>query len=119
MHGPAAVLWLVAGTLRVPATKHERRQIMPAKYPVVVFAPNGGTTFVVRLSETEVSRSLPTPMPATRADGRLAAAWRWGGHQIDDRARTVHFTFVNRLSNECWMADVAFAEPCPPTGVNS
>jgi hypothetical protein len=74
----------------------------------VVFAPNGGTTFVVHLSESEVSRPLLTPMPATRADGRLAAAWRWGGHQIDTRAQVVHFTFVNRLSNECWAADVAF-----------
>jgi hypothetical protein len=81
---------------------------MPAKYPRVVFAPNGGTTFVVHLSESDVSRPLPTPMPATRADGGLDVAWRWGGHQIDDRTRIVHFTFVNRLSNECWMADVAF-----------
>ena len=46
-------------------------------------------------------------MPATNADGRLAAPWRWGGHQIDVSERVVHFTFVNRISNECWIADVA------------
>jgi hypothetical protein len=80
---------------------------MPAKYPTVVFAPNGGATFVVHLNESEVSRALPTPMPATRSDGGLAPDWRWGGHQVDERARVVHFTFVNRTSNECWMADVA------------
>ena len=82
---------------------------MPSRYPVVVFAPNGGATFVVHLSASDVSRPLPTPMPDTRSDGRLAEAWRWGGHQIDIQARVVHFTFVNRLSNECWTADVAFA----------
>jgi len=81
---------------------------MPAKYPVVVFAPDGGTTFVVHLSQSEVSPALRTPMPATRADGRLASPWRWGGHRVDDRARVVHFTFVNRVSNESWVADVAF-----------
>jgi hypothetical protein len=81
---------------------------MPAKYPMVVFAPKSGVTFVVHLSETDVSPPLPTPMPETRPDGSLAAAWRWGGHQIDGSARVVHFTFVNRVSNECWMADVAF-----------
>jgi hypothetical protein len=81
---------------------------MPSRYPVVVFAPNGGATFVVHLSASDISRSLPTPMPETRADGRLSAAWRWGGHQIDTQARVVHFTFVNRISHECWTADVPF-----------
>jgi hypothetical protein len=47
-------------------------------------------------------------MPDTRPDGSLAADWRWGGHQVDAHARVVHFTFVNRRSNECWMADVPF-----------
>jgi len=83
---------------------------MPSRYPVVVFAPNGGATFVVHLSAADVSGPLPTPMPDTRQDGRLAADWRWGGHQIDTQARVVHFTFVNRLSNEFWKADVAFAQ---------
>jgi hypothetical protein len=82
---------------------------MPSRYPVVVFAPNGGSTFVVHLSESDISQPLPTPMPETRADGRLAPAWRWGGHQIDTHARVVHFTFVNRVSNECWTADITFA----------
>ena len=81
---------------------------MPAKYPIVVFASKGGATFVVHLNESEVSRSLPTPMPDTQPDGSLAADWRWGGHQVDASARVVHFTFVNRRSNECWMADVPF-----------
>jgi len=67
---------------------------MPSRYPVVVFAPNGGATFVVHLSAADVSRTLPTPMPAMRG-GRLAADWRWGGHQIDAQARVVHFTFVS------------------------
>jgi len=83
---------------------------MPSRYPVVVFAPNGGATFIVHLSSTDVSGPLPTPMPGTRQDGRLAADWRWGGHQIDTQARVVHFTFVNRLSNEFWKADVVFAQ---------
>jgi hypothetical protein len=81
---------------------------MPAKYPVVVFAPNGGATFVVHLSETDVSPSLPTPMPATRTDGNLAPDWRWGGYKIDVHARSVHFTFFHRRSEMCWEADVAF-----------
>ena len=83
---------------------------MPSRYPVVVFAPNGGATFVVHLSAADVSRSLPTPMPDMRDDGRLSADWRWGGHQIDTQARVVHFTFVNRLNNESWTADVAFVQ---------
>jgi hypothetical protein len=82
---------------------------MPSRYPVVVFAPNGGATYDVHLSATDVSRALPTPMPEVR-DGRLSADWRWGGHQIDTQARVVHFTFVNRRSNESWTADVAFAQ---------
>ena len=82
---------------------------MPSRYPVVVFAPNGGATFVVHLSAADVSHSLPTPMPETR-DGRLSATWRWGGHQIDTQARVVHFTFVHRISNESWTADVTFAQ---------
>ena len=81
---------------------------MAAKYPMVVFAPNGGATFVVHLNDAWASRSLRTPMPAASADGRLAAPWRWGGHQIDEPARVVHFTFVNRLSQESWSADVVF-----------
>ena len=83
---------------------------MPVKYPVVVFDPNGGATFVVYLSRSSASASLPlrTPMPARTADGRLAAPWRWGGHQIDDRAQVVHFTFINKLTDEHWTADVAF-----------
>ena len=80
---------------------------MAARYPTVVFAPNGGATFVVHLSESDVSPPLRTPMPAANTDGRLAAPWRWGGHQIDVSERVVHFTFVNRISNECWTADVA------------
>ena len=51
---------------------------MPSRYPVVVFAPNGGATFVVHLSAADVSRSLPTPMPeiARRSVvGRLALGW--------------------------------------------
>jgi hypothetical protein len=81
---------------------------MPAKYPIVVFAPDGGATFVVQFSASDATAPMSTPMPATRPDGRLASPWRWGGHQVDDRARVVHFTFVNRVSNECWVADVAF-----------
>lgn len=81
---------------------------MPRRYPVVVFAPNGGATFIVHLSEFLTSLPLRTPMPATQTDGRLAPPWRWGGHQVDQRAQLVHFTFVNRLSNEIWQADVPF-----------
>jgi hypothetical protein len=81
---------------------------MPRRYPLVVFAPNGGATFVVRLSESLTSLPLRTPMPAVQADGRLAPPWRWGGHQVDQLAQTVHFTFVNRLSNETWQSDVPF-----------
>jgi len=81
---------------------------MPARYPVVVFAPNGGSTFVVHLDPTTASRPQRTPMPAVNADGRLATPWRWGGHQVDIGARIVHFAFVNRLSNECWMAEASF-----------
>ena len=81
---------------------------MPAKYPIVVFAPNGGTTFVVHLSATAVSDTLHTPMPSVGSDGRLASPWRWGGHQIDATGQVVHFTFVNQASNETWTADVPF-----------
>jgi hypothetical protein len=81
---------------------------MPGRYPLVVFAPNGGASFVVRLSESVTSLPLRTPMPATQADGRLAPPWRWGGHQVDQDTQMVHFTFVNRLTNESWQADVPF-----------
>jgi hypothetical protein len=81
---------------------------MSVRYPAVVFAPNGGATFVVRVDASTSSPWLRTPMPAIRLDGRLAAPWRWGGHQIDIRARVVHFTFVNRLDDARWMADVPF-----------
>ena len=83
---------------------------MPSRFPVVVFAPNGGATFVVHLSAVDVSPPLPTPMPDMRDDGRLSPDWRWGGHQIDTQARVVHFTFVHRVSNESWTADVPFAQ---------
>lgn len=81
---------------------------MAARYPAVVFAPNGGTTFSVRLDPSRASSWLPTPMPAVGADGRLAPPWRWGGHHVDIDARVVHFAFVNRLSAERWTADVPF-----------
>jgi hypothetical protein len=81
---------------------------MPSRYPAVVFAPDGGATFVVHLDPSTTSSSLPTPMPAVGADGRLAAPWRWGGHQVDIDARIVHFTFVNRQNNARWTADVRF-----------
>lgn len=81
---------------------------MPTRYPRVVFAPRDGKTFVVEFDETSASRALTTPMPETRGDGKLDAAWRWGGHHVDQDARTVHFTFVNRLTNTAWTADVAF-----------
>ena len=80
---------------------------MPVRYPSVVFSPNGAT-FVVHLDPSTTSSSLRTPMPASGADGRLAAPWRWGGHQVDITVRVVHFTFVNRLDNAHWTADVRF-----------
>ena len=81
---------------------------MPPRYPAVVFAPNGGATFIVHLDPSQASGQLTTPMPAVGADGRLAAPWRWGGHRVDVEARVVHFAFVNRLSAERWTADVPF-----------
>jgi hypothetical protein len=81
---------------------------MPHRYPLVVFAPNGGATFTVHLNESVTSLPLRTPMPAAQADGRLAPPWRWGGHQIDQRLQLVHFTFVNRQTNEHWQAEVSF-----------
>jgi hypothetical protein len=81
---------------------------MPSRFPAVVFAPNGGGTFVVHLNPSTSSARLRTPMPATGADGRLAAPWRWGGHQVDIEARVVHFTFVNRLNDMRWSEDVSF-----------
>ena len=96
------------GCSAYPAMLYERSPVMPARYPAVVFAPNGGATFIVQLDPSRASPSLPTPMPAMSADGRLAAPWRWGGHQVDIDARVVHFAFVNRLSAERWTADVPF-----------
>ena len=61
---------------------------MLARYPAVVFSPNGGARFVVHLDRFTTSSSLHTPMPATTVEGRLAAPWRWGGHQIEDRKST-------------------------------
>ncbi|HNP88796.1 MAG TPA: hypothetical protein PKK78_21940 [Kouleothrix sp.] len=84
---------------------------MPGRYPLVIFAPNGGATFSVRLDESQILGPLRTPMPATQADGRLAPPWRWGGHQVDRHTQLVHFTFVNRLTNETWQADVPFGHP--------
>jgi hypothetical protein len=81
---------------------------MPPRYPAVVFAPNGGATFVVHLDSSTMSPQLTTPMPAVDLNGRLAAPWRWGGHQVDIRARVVHFTFVNRLDDTRWTEDVSF-----------
>lgn len=81
---------------------------MPLRYPAVVFAPNGGASFVVHLGPAHASAAQPTPMPAQSANGRLAAPWRWGGHQVDVDARVVHFAFVNRLNNERWTAQVTF-----------
>ena len=81
---------------------------MPARYPTVVFAPNGGATFTVWLEAGRETPPLRTPMPAVGPDGRLAAPWRWGGHQVDLAARIVHFAFVNRLSAERWTAEVPF-----------
>jgi hypothetical protein len=82
---------------------------MPARYPAVVFAPDGGATFVVHLDPSTASPPLHTPMPALGANGWLAAPWRWGGHQVDIGAQVVHFTFVNRLTDARWTADVSFA----------
>lgn len=84
---------------------------MRPRYPAVVFAPHGGATFVVHIDPSTTSARLRTPMPATDADGRLAAPWRWGGHQIDIDARLVHFTFVNRLNEVRWTEDVSFESP--------
>lgn len=81
---------------------------MAARYPAVVFAPNGGATFTVRIDAARETQPLPTPMPAIGADGRLAPPWRWGGHQIDLAAQVVHFAFVNRQNAERWTAEVPF-----------
>ncbi|MBK9940202.1 MAG: hypothetical protein U0Z44_11745 [Kouleothrix sp.] len=81
---------------------------MPLRYPAVVFAPNGGATFIVRLDPSRSSGWLNTPMPARSDNGGLAAPWRWGGHQIDLEARVVHFAFINRVNAERWTAEVAF-----------
>jgi hypothetical protein len=78
------------------------------RYPVVVFAPNGGATFVIQFDTATASKTLRTPLPAVDPDGRLAPPWRWGGHQVDISARVVHFAFVNRFNNERWSADVPF-----------
>ena len=81
---------------------------MPTRYPCIVFSPDGGSTFVVHLDALRTTPSFATPRPATAADGRLAAPWRWGGHQVDLDARVVHFTFVNRLTQAHWTATVQF-----------
>ncbi len=81
---------------------------MIARYPAVIFAPNGGATFVVRFDADRETQPLRTPMPAVGADGRLAAPWRWGGHQVDLTAHVVHFAFVNRINAERWTAKVPF-----------
>ena len=81
---------------------------MPARYPMVVFAPDGGSTFVVHLDPTNASPPRRTPMPAVGVDGRLATPWRWAGHQVDIGARIVHFAFVNRLNDERWTAEAPF-----------
>lgn len=81
---------------------------MAIRYPLVVFAPNGGTTFVIRFSPTTASQSLPTPMPAIDATGRLAEPWRWGGHTIDVTSGVVHFRFVNRFNDAQWEDQVPF-----------
>jgi len=75
---------------------------------MVVFASNGGATFVVHLDPSTTSAEIRTPMPAVDINGRLAAPWRWGGHQVDIGARVVHFTFVDRLNDARWTADVPF-----------
>jgi hypothetical protein len=82
--------------------------MMPLRYPAVVFAPNGGASFSVRVDQSTTSAWMPTPMPAQSASGGLAAPWRWGGHQVDVEARVVHFAFVNRQNAERWTADVSF-----------
>jgi hypothetical protein len=81
---------------------------MAARYPAVVFAPDGGATFVVYINPLVTSARLRTPMPATDANGRLAAPWRWGGHHIDMDARLVQFTFVNRLNEARWTQSISF-----------
>jgi hypothetical protein len=74
----------------------------------VVFAPNGGATFVVHINPSITTARLRTPMPAVDPDGRLAAPWRWGGHHVDVDARLVRFTFVNRLNETRWTEVVSF-----------
>lgn len=81
---------------------------MLSRYPSVVFAPNGGTTFVVHIDPSIASAQLRTPMPAADVNGRLAAPWRWGGHHVDVDAKQVQFTFVNRLDDACWVEVVSF-----------
>jgi hypothetical protein len=81
---------------------------MSPRYPAVVFAPNGGATFVVQIDPSTTSARLRTPMPAVGADGRLAPPWRWGGHHVDIDARLVHFTFINRLNETRWTESVPF-----------
>ena len=81
---------------------------MPPRYPSVVFAPNGGATFIVHIDGSTSSARLRTPMPAADASGRLAAPWRWGGHHVDIDAKLVRFTFVNRLNETRWTEVVSF-----------
>ncbi len=97
-----------AGKHTIAATYAEKGESMAARFPAVVFAPNGGATFVVRFELGRETGPLPTPMPAIGADGRLAAPWRWGGHHVDLAAHVVHFAFVNRLNAERWTAEVPF-----------
>ena len=81
---------------------------MPPRYPAVVFAPNGGATFIVQINPSTTSARLRTPMPAIDANGRLAAPWRWGGHHVDIDAKSVRFTFVNRVNETRWTEVVSF-----------
>lgn len=81
---------------------------MPPRYPAVVFAPNGGATFIIQINPSTTSAQLRTPMPAIDTKSRLAAPWRWGGHHVDMDARLVHFTFVNRLNETRWTETVPF-----------
>ncbi|HNP85774.1 MAG: hypothetical protein JST60_04610 [Chloroflexi bacterium SZAS-1] len=83
---------------------------MAIRYPLVVFAPNGGTTFVIQFSPATASPPLPTPMPEVDPDGRLAAPWRWGGHTIDIASGVVHFRFVNRVNDALWEDQVPFQQ---------